>query len=371
MIAIRDLDGHILMANKAFADIVDLSVEDVRGRGVPDLFPSVHASEILDHHRQVIETGDAIVRETQIPVAQGSITVLTMRFPIRDASGDVVMVGMSSTDISDRKMMENDLTRAKEHAEAANIAKSTFLAKMSHELRTPLNAIIGFSQLMDQEVLGPLGNAKYREYIGDIVNSAGFLLNLVNDLLDMTRIEAEELGLSIVSCDLKDAADEALRLIEQTMHRERLTFVNRISSNTPRGSADRRALHQVFINLLSNASKFTPDDGEIVVGVEPVTDGWISVWISDTGIGMSPEEVDLAVEPFSTSTVGSEFSQPAEGVGLGLAIVKGIVEAHGGRLHIESEVGRGTRVSFSLAQVSEGPEQDLFNFHEDRRRAGL
>ena len=366
MIAIRDLEGHILMANKAFADVVDLSMDDVRGRGVPDLFPATHADEILDHHRKVIETGEAIVREVQIPTAQGAITVLTMRFPIRDAAGDVAMVGMTSTDISDRKMMEVDLRRAKEHAEAASIAKTAFLARMSHELRTPLNAIIGFSQLIDREVFGPLTNPKYREYAGDIVKSANFLLTLVNDLLDMTRIEADQLDLSLVSCDLKDAVTEAIRLIEQTVQRKRLTFINQISPDAPTAFADRRALHQVLINLLSNASKFTPDDGRIVVGTEPISGGRISVWILDSGVGMSEDEAEHAVEPFSTSTTGSELSQPSEGVGLGLAIVKDIVEAHGGSLLIESEVGRGTRVSFSLAVASERSERDLFGFDERR-----
>lgn len=369
MIAIRDLEGHILMANKAFADVVDRSIDDVQGRLVTDLFPTTHSSEILDHHMQVIETGEAIVREVQLPTTQGAITVLTMRFPIRDAAGDVAMVGMTSTDISDRKLMEVDLRRAKEHAEAASIAKSAFLARMSHELRTPLNAIIGFSQLIDQEVFGPLGNPKYREYMGDIVKSASFLLNLVNDLLDMTRIEAEQLDLSLVSCDLKDAVADAFRLIEQTAHHKRLTFVNQVPSDAPKAFADRRALHQVLVNLLSNASKFTPEDGQVVVGIEPIADDRVSVWILDSGIGMSEDEVEQAVQPFSTSTLGSELSQPSEGVGLGLSIVKGIVEAHGGSLLIESEVGRGTRVSFSLTVASDRSEEDLFSLDERRRGA--
>lgn len=362
MIAIRDLDGRILVANKAFAGVVDRSVDEVQGRGVSDLFPMVLADEILEHHRRVIETGETSIREVQIPTVHGVITVLTMRFPIRDAAGEVAMVGMTSTDISDRKMMEVDLLRAKEHAEAASFAKSAFLARMSHELRTPLNAILGFSQLIEHEIFGPLGSPKYGEYIGDIVKSANFLLNLVNDLLDMTRIEADQLGLSVGPCDLKEAVAEAIRLIEQTVQGKRLIFSNQVPSDTPKGLADRRALHQVLINLLSNASKFTPNDGRIVVGVQPIEADRISLWISDSGVGMSEDEVIHSVEPFSSSTTGTEFSEPAEGVGLGLAIVKGIVEAHGGSLRIESEVGRGTRVSFSLAVASEPTEQDLFDF---------
>lgn len=369
MIAIRDLDGRIVMANKAFADIVSGSVDDVRGRGVTDLYPDPYAREIFDHHGEVIRTGRPFMREVQIPSPRGEITVLTVRFPIRDASGDVVMVGMTSTDISDRKTMEVDLRRAKEHAETANIAKSAFLARMSHELRTPLNAIIGFSQLIDQEIFGPLDNPKYREYVGDIGKSAGFLLNLVNDLLDMTRIEADQLDLSPVSCDLHLAVDEALRLIEQTARPKGLGFVNRVPPEFPEVLADRRALHQILINLLSNASKFTPGGGEVTVGAEPIDNHRVSVWVSDSGIGMSEEEMETAVVPFSTSTLGSEFSQPTEGVGLGLAIVKGIVEAHGGQLDIESEMGRGTRVTFSLSTATAPAERDLFGFDHDARRA--
>ncbi len=366
MIAIRDRDGRILMANKAFADIVGRSVDDVRGRLISELYPEGHAVQILNYHREVIDTGSPILREVQIPAPQGEITVLTVRFPIRDPAGEVVMVGMTSTDISDRKIMEIDLRRAKEHAETANFAKSAFLARMSHELRTPLNAIIGFSQLIDQEIFGPLENPKYREYVGDIAKSAGFLLNLVNDLLDMTRIEANQLDLSPVPCDLYAAAMQALRLIEPTARSKGLRFVNQVPADLGEVFADRRALHQVLVNLLSNASKFTPPDGQVVIGAEPAGNDRVSVWILDSGIGMSRDEVESAVEPFSTSTFGSEPSQPAEGVGLGLAIVKGIVEAHGGQLVIESELGQGTRVSFSLAVPPAGEEPDLFSFNEAR-----
>ena len=349
MIAIRDREGLIIMANKAFADVFGRSAEEVLGKGVWDLFPSARAEEILGHHRLVVETGEANLREVRIPSARGDITVLTVRFPIRDAAGEIVLVGMTSTDITQRKLMEVDLTQAKERAEAANIAKSTFLARMSHELRTPLNAIIGFSQLIDQEIFGPLGNPKYQEYAGDIVKSAGFLLTLVNDLLDMTRIEADQLELSYIPCNLRVAVDEAIRPIEQTAYLKNLSFVNRIPADGPKVSADRRALHQVLMNLLSNASKFTPDSGEIIIDAELAADGRIMVSITDSGVGMSEDEIRRSVEPFSTSTVGGEFSHPVEGVGLGLSIVKGIVEAHGGDLLIESERGKGTRVSFTLA----------------------
>lgn len=370
MIAIRDLDGRILMANKAFADIVGNSVDGVRGQGVTDLYPAPYANTIFDQHREVIETGKAVMREVQIPTPRGEeITVLTVRFPIRDASGEVVMVGMTSTDISDRKVMEVDLRRAKEHAETANIAKSAFLARMSHELRTPLNAIIGFSQLIDQEVFGPINHPKYHEYIGDIGKSANFLLNLVNDLLDMTRIEADQLDISLVACDLRAAADEALRLIEPTARSKGLSLLNEVPVEFPEGLADRRALHQVLINLLSNASKFTSAGGRIQVGAALADDNWISMWVLDSGIGMSKEEMDAAVEPFSTSTLGSELSQPGEGVGLGLTIVKGIVEAQGGQLTIDSQIGQGTRVTFSLEVAAPRAERDLFGFNQDRGRA--
>jgi two-component system cell cycle sensor histidine kinase PleC len=232
----------------------------------------------------------------------------------------------------------------KTRAEEANQAKSKFLANMSHELRTPLNAIIGFSEIMESGMFGPLGAEKYLEYCGDIRGSGEYLLDVINDILDMSKIEAGRIRLDFEDLDLDTLLSEALRVVSARAHDKQLKLVARISPDL-RLRADRRALKQIALNLLSNAVKFTPAGGRVTVRGR-AADGCIMLGIADSGIGIAKESLTRLGRPFEQ--VESQLTKSHQGSGLGLAIAKSLVELHGGRMRIRSTPGKGTLVVVRL-----------------------
>ncbi len=233
--------------------------------------------------------------------------------------------------------------RAEELAEIASHAKSDLMANMSHELRTPLNAIIGFSETMQEEIFGPLGNDKYREYLDDIHNSGLHLLELINDILDVSAIEAGALELHEERLNLKELVDASIHLVRPPADKGKVTVIPNINDETPLIYADERRVKQVLINLLSNAVKFTPAGGEVSVNAVLNDDGSLAVTIADTGIGMNDEELTLALSSFGQ--VDSGLDRRHEGTGLGLPLTRGLMDLHGGTLEIESKKGCGTRVT--------------------------
>jgi two-component system, cell cycle sensor histidine kinase PleC len=228
----------------------------------------------------------------------------------------------------------------KTRAEEANQAKSKFLANMSHELRTPLNAIIGFSEIMESGMFGPLGADKYSEYCSDIHSSGQYLLDVINDILDMAKIEAGRIRLDFEELDLDTLLAEAMRVVSARAQDKQLDLVARISPRLDL-RADRRALKQIVLNLLSNAVKFTPNGGRITVRGR-ATDGCIVLTIADTGIGIAKDALAKLGRPFEQ--VESQLTKSHHGSGLGLAIAKSLVELHGGRMRIRSTLGKGTLV---------------------------
>jgi len=236
----------------------------------------------------------------------------------------------------------------KVRAETANKAKSEFLANMSHELRTPLNAINGFSEIMVGEMFGALGDARYKEYAQDILNSGQHLLALINDILDMSKIEAGKMNLRFEPIALEDVAEDAIRLVRNRAEAAGLALSLELPE-MPDLEADYRALKQVLLNLLSNAIKFTPRGGRIVVSAEmryDVLGERVRVNVQDTGIGIGPDEITRLARPFEQ--IENQHSKTQQGTGLGLALTKSLVEMHGGTLDIQSAPGQGTTVSFLL-----------------------
>lgn len=229
-------------------------------------------------------------------------------------------------------------------AEEANQSKSDFLANMSHELRTPLNAINGFSDIMKKEMFGPLGDPRYKEYVNDILFSGQHLLSLINDILDMSKIEAGKMTLNHEIMQIDDMIGQVIRIIRGRAEDNRLKLIYN-PKMLPEIEADPRAVKQVLLNLMTNAIKFTPEGGAVSCEVTPNSAGLI-IRISDTGIGIAQEDIDRLAKPFEQ--IDSQHSRQHEGTGLGLALSKSLVELHGGNFRIESKLGEGTTVIFTL-----------------------
>ncbi len=243
-------------------------------------------------------------------------------------------------DITDRKSVEADLRRAKEEAEMASRTKTEFLANMSHELRTPLNAIIGFAEILQGQVFGALGDARYGEYAADIRDSGQHLLNLINDLLDISKVEFGKVELNEDTVDIAVIAESSRRLMRDRAEEAGVELAVEIPRDMPYLLCDARRMKQILLNLLSNAVKFTPSGGRVALRVASHDDGEVSIAVADSGIGIAPEDIGTAMRPFGQ--IDSHLSRKYEGSGLGLPLTKSMIEMHGGRLTIESEVGIGT-----------------------------
>jgi len=243
---------------------------------------------------------------------------------------------------ADATRREGHLRDATVRAEFANRAKSEFLALMSHELRTPLNAIIGFSEMMSAEMFGGLGNERYRAYVTDIRASGVHLLSLINDLLDLSKAEADKLELRESYVDVAATIAHSLRMISSRAEHAGVTLATDLPKETPLLWADERRLTQILLNLLTNAVKFTPRGGEARIAVAWKPDS-LAIAVRDTGIGIAQEDVPRVMIPFVQ--VGDLYSRPQEGSGLGLPLCKRLVELHGGTLELDSAPGRGTTVT--------------------------
>jgi signal transduction histidine kinase len=245
-------------------------------------------------------------------------------------------------DVTESYHAEAELRAAKEEAEVASRAKSDFLAGVSHELRTPLNAIIGFSEVMRNKMFGPIGDRHYEEYATDIHQSGHHLLSLINDILDLSKIEAGKFELHEEVVTVTDTIEAALRLVQQRAEKKGVELARAVAARLPRLYADGRAVKQVLLNLLTNAVKFTPQGGRVTIGAERAPGGDLVVTVVDTGVGMSAQDMEQALTPFGQAE--SDVARQQEGTGLGLPLSKHLVELHGGSLTIESAPGAGTTI---------------------------
>jgi signal transduction histidine kinase len=271
--------------------------------------------------------------------------VIITKFPVRDESGTIVGFGSSGVDVASQRKSEQALRNAKERAETASRAKSEFLANMSHELRTPLNSVIGLSEVMLEGIFGPLSD-KYREYISDINVSGQHLLEVITDILDISKIEAGEVDLEESIVDIPDIVRSSLRLAyTRTQDKRKWTSVD-IPDGFPKLKADNRLVRQVLVNLLTNAIKFTHDDGDVGIVTAIDAEGGIAIQVVDTGIGIAPDDIPRALEPFGQVRRRAELIH--EGTGLGLPLSKKFMELHGGTLELLSEPNKGTTVIISF-----------------------
>jgi two-component system cell cycle sensor histidine kinase PleC len=233
----------------------------------------------------------------------------------------------------------DDALRKRFEAETANASKTAFLANMSHELRTPLNAILGFSEIIAQECFGPTGSPRYKEYAGDIHSSGAHLLSLINDLLDVAKIEAGKMEIQPEPLEAKRTFDLALKLISAKAREKHQDLTIEVDPSAPPLFADERSLKQILINLVSNAVKFTPEGGRIAVVGSAARGGGFQIAVQDNGPGIPREKLDRIFTPFNQ--VDNRYDRQAGGTGLGLALIRGLAELHGGRAWLESEPGKG------------------------------
>ncbi|HEY6578765.1 MAG TPA: HAMP domain-containing sensor histidine kinase, partial [Rhizomicrobium sp.] len=260
-----------------------------------------------------------------------------LRFEVENLAGEL-------------EQARDEALRKRFEAEAANATKTSFLANMSHELRTPLNAILGFSEIIQKECFGPVGSVRYSEYAGDIHASGAHLLSLINDLLDVAKIEAGKMEIEPHELDAGCCFDTALRIIAARARERRQQLVIEIDPSAPPLYADERAVKQILINLVSNAVKFTPEEGRILVAASRSRCGNFQIMVEDTGPGIPRDKLERVFTPFSQ--IDNRYDRQRGGTGLGLTLVRGLAELHGGRTWIDSDSGKGCRAYVVLPTTS-------------------
>lgn len=252
----------------------------------------------------------------------------------------------TARDITKQVLAERGLRHAKDAAEAANLAKSQFLANISHELRTPLNAILGFSEMLERGLAGPV-EPKQQEYAGLVHQSGQHLLNIINDILDLAHVDSGRFELREEGrVDPRRIIDACVSLMSDRANRAALCLSTEIEDHLPLLVADPTRLKQILLNLISNAIKFTKPGGSVLVAGRHAADRGIAFEVRDTGLGMTPDEIEIALEPFGQVDAG--LAREQEGTGLGLPLARRLAELHGGSLQIDSEKGLGTTVTVTL-----------------------
>ena len=338
-----DREGDVTMWNCAAERTFGWTEGEVLGRPLPTI-PEDERDESEALRRKALWSEDLAGVELIRRCKDGSsIDVSVWTAPLRDAKGEIVGIMKVIADITERKRAESELHAAKEQAEYANRAKSEFLANVSHEVRTPLNAIIGFSEIIMNGLLGPIGVPKYIEYASDIHDSGKHLLEIINEILDLSKIEAGNYELHEGRVELPSCVDFAVRMFGERARDCGVRVETEIENGVPALLGDERAIRQMLINLLSNAIKFTPDGGVITVRAKRHETAGVILSVSDTGIGIGAEDLPKILEPFGQ--VESAYTRKHSGTGLGLPLVKLMIELHGGELEIDSEPGVGTTVN--------------------------
>ena len=355
--ALYGADDRLILCNEGYRNL---------NKGIPAA--TTLGTLFEDHVRDMVEKGlapDSIGREENWiqermerhrnpgepfeMVRQDGTWLLVHEQRVADGSTAII-----STDITKRKQAEENLRNALIRAEEGSKAKSVFLANMSHELRTPLNSIIGFSETIKAQMFGPIGNAKYQEYAEDINASGTHLLEVISDILDISKIEAGGAVIAEDSIDLPELVDQAFVMLKERADNNGVILSRSFLMDCPMLRADPRHIKQIVINLVTNAVKFTPNGGKVSLDISLGLNQGILITIQDTGVGIEAKDIEKVLEPFEQ--VGDIYSRTYEGTGLGLPLAKSLVELYGGHLNLESTPGKGTSVTIGFP-----PERTIFS----------
>ncbi|MFA5096715.1 MAG: ATP-binding protein [Candidatus Omnitrophota bacterium] len=346
-----DVEGRVIFMNEFALRFFGYSQDEIRGKNVIGTIVPVTDSSGRDLQAMI---GDIMVNprryvnnENENMLRNGNrVWISWTNRPLLDSRGRLNEVLCVGNDITKLKQAEELIIKAKEAAESASRAKSSFLANMSHELRTPLNAMIGFSELLAEQAPGPL-NDKQKEYTGYILDSARHLLALINDILDLSKVEAGKMELEPSEFDLSELLKAGLALMSERARQHGITFSLDIKDGIGMISADKRKVKQVIYNMLSNALKFTPDAGQIGIEAGMINREEARVCVWDTGIGIEDKDRDKVFSEFEQ--IDSEYGRKYSGTGLGMPLSRRFVELHGGKMWFESPgKGKGTRFYFTL-----------------------
>ncbi|MFD2204853.1 PAS domain-containing sensor histidine kinase [Kiloniella antarctica] len=337
-----DQERRVIYWNNASTQLYGYTLSEAMGGQLEDLIVPEHLHErIISAHKRWLECNQ--------PIPSGEITLRNKEgSPIAVYSSHVMLVNCKGeyemycidVELTEIKKVERALRVAKDHAERASQAKTAFLSTMTHELRTPLNAIIGFSEVMEQQLFGELGHPKYQEYVNDIHKSGSHLLSVINDILDLSMIEAGELNLTQKEICLKSAIDHSFEIVQTKAISAGITLQTNVSCDLPSMKIDERSIKQILLNLLSNAIKFTADKGTVNITANYTKHDGFIIEIEDNGIGMNQSEIEIALRPFTQ--VDSSLERKYEGTGLGLPLSRSLTVINGGTFKLISETGVGT-----------------------------
>ena len=352
-IVVIDRGARIVEANDGAARLFGYERDELTGRPFTDLFaPDSERAATASLERLTTSGNASPIDDGRDYIGRrrhGGLLFLNMLLARIDQGGARFCAVFR--DITRWKNAEKDLTAARQQAEKASSAKSEFLARISHEMRTPLNSIIGFSDVIIEERFGPIGNDRYRDYLKDIKASGSHLLSLLNDLLDLSKIEAGKMELSFERMNLNDLTQQSVAIMQAQANRARVIIRTALSMNVPGIIADPRSVRQIILNLLSNSIKFTNAGGQVIVSTAATDRGDVMLRIRDTGIGMSEKDIETALQPFRQ--IATSTKADANGTGLGLPLTKALTEANRARFSIKSAVNSGTMVEiiFPAARV--------------------
>ena len=347
MVSATDREGRFVFVNECYARRVGKPATSIIGLTPVQVRDDLAARGAMERDRRIVAGIDVPASfEENVVGGEGERRVLlTTKALLHDHASASCLVVTASHDITDRKHAELAHVAAKEEAELASRSKTEFLANMSHELRTPLNAIIGFSQVMADELMGPLGSARYAGYARDICTSAQHLLGIISDILDVSKLEAGKTELDEEVTDLPVVVADVLHLVRERARALEIELDVDLPQGMPQIRVDVLKIKQILLNLITNAIKFSHAGGHVLLR-GAVTDAGLAIVVDDRGIGMDDAEIETAISRFGQ--VASAWSRKHPGTGLGLPLAIGLVELHGGSLTVESRKGVGTTVTVRL-----------------------